>query len=188
MSTLNLKVWVEIDKAAAKHNYQQVRSLIDKKTKLWSVVKSNAYGHGLVAFASLADELGADGFCVDSVIEGVKLREQGIKKPILVLGPTFPNLLADAVAQDITITVSNFDPLDELNKSKLKPKFHLKLDTGMHRQGFYVDEIPMIIKKLSDKTLLTGVYTHFASAKDINYPTFTDLQFAEFLAGIVSLE
>ncbi|TSC89073.1 MAG: alanine racemase [Parcubacteria group bacterium Gr01-1014_3] len=193
MSTPNLKVWVEIDKAAAKHNYQKVRSLIDKKTKLWSVVKSNAYGHGLAAFASLINELGADGFCVDSVIEGVKLREQGIRKPILVLGPTFPGLLADAVANDIMITISNFDALDELNKSKFKPKFHLKLDTGMHRQGFYLDELPEVISTIKNlkfkiENCLTGAYTHFASAKDINYPTFTDLQFAAFRAGIEQLE
>ncbi len=191
MSTQNLKVWVEIDKAAAKHNYQQVRSLIGKKTQLWSVVKSNAYGHGLTAFSSLANEFGVDGFCVDSVIEGMKLREQGIKKPILVLGPTFPNLLTDAAAYDITITVSNFEAIEELTKSKFKSKFHLKIDTGMHRQGFYVDEIPTIVQKLKTyklTNLLTGCYTHFASAKDINYPTFTDLQFASFLAGIEQLE
>ena len=86
------KTWVEIKKSALEENIKTFRNLIPKNTKLWSVVKSNAYGHGLTDFAKLADNGGVDGFCVDSVVEGVKLRESGIKKPILVLGPTIvPN-------------------------------------------------------------------------------------------------
>jgi len=101
------KTWIEIKKSALENNIKQFRKLIPNKTQLWSVVKSNAYGHGLTTFAKLAEDAGVDGFCVDSVVEGAKLRETGIKKPILVLGPTVaPNgFLIEAAANDITVTV-----------------------------------------------------------------------------------
>lgn len=188
------KTWIEIDKAAAQHNIKTFRRLLSSKTKLFAVVKSNAYGHGLVVFSKIAAESGVDGFCVDSVIEGAKLRAEGInKKTILVLGPTFPSLFKLAVENNITITISNQEALKELTKSRYKPNFHLKIDTGMRRQGFYVSDLPKVASivknsKFKIQNCLTGVYTHFASAKDINYPTFTEAQFGEFQKAIRILE
>ncbi len=194
MST-DFKTWVEINKKAAKHNLRTFRDFLGPKTKLWSVVKSNAYGHGLSAFSTIVgQEGGVDGFCVDSVAEGLKLRQNGIKKPILVLGPTlFPSLFKAAENEDITITVSNFDTLNKLKKIKNPPKFHLKIDTGMHRQGFYLKDLPKVIKLLRTtnyglRTKLTGAYTHFASAKDINYPTYTNSQFHCFTEAAAKLK
>ncbi len=186
-----LKTWVEINKKAVASNIKTLRSLLKPKTKLWSVVKSNAYGHGLADFAKIADDSGVNGFCVDSVQEGLKLRKNGIKKPVLVLGPTLPGLFKEAFAGNITITISNFDSLKNLLKNKYKPNFHLKFDTGMHRQGFYLNEVSKLIKLLKANKLanqLTGIYTHFASAKDLNYPTYTDLQFSQFEKEIKRLE
>ncbi len=209
-----LKTWIGIDKKAVQRNIQLFRKLVGGKTKIFAVVKSNAYGHGLLTFSKLANSfrvdphtkrggmgkfkaprygVGVDGFCVDSVIEGMKLREEGIEKTILVLGPTFKNLLKDAAKNDITITISGMDALKELKASKYHPEFHLKIDTGMHRQGFYVEQLPEVIRqvkslKFNVESLLTGAYTHFASAKDVNYPTFTDGQFAEFQKAVRVLE
>lgn len=181
MSTKH-KVWVEIDSAAAKNNIRYFRSLLNKKTKLWAVVKSNAYGHGLVGFSLLAAELGVDGFCVDSVIEGLKLRKNGITKPVLVLGPTLPNLLPLAVKNGVTVTVSGYESLKSLVGKRTA--FHLKIDTGMLRQGFYLKELAKVAKFIESKKLdLQGLYTHFASAKDLNYPTYTDQQVEIFLKG-----
>jgi len=186
----NFKTWIIVNKKAVQNNIQKIRSVLAHKTKLWAVVKSNAYGHGLTLFSELADSYGVDGFCVDSVVEGEKLRKDGIKKPILILGPTFKYQLETAAKNKITITVSNFEALGELVKSRFKPEFHLKIDTGMHRQGFYVEEIPKVIRnlKLEIRNSLKGIYTHFASAKDINYPTFTEKQFAEFQKAVKALE
>lgn len=188
---MKLKTWVTIDKKAVQHNIAKLRSILTPKTKLFAVVKSNAYGHGLVLFSQLADQYGVDGFCVDSVIEGERLRKEGIKKPILVLGPTFKYQLETAVKNKITITVSNFDALAELVKSRYKPEFHLKIDTGMHRQGFYLSELPKVIRQIKTHQLInssTGCYTHFASAKDVNYPTLTENQFSEFQKALKLLE
>jgi alanine racemase len=183
------KVWVEIHKANIGKNIKTFKGLIGKKTQLWAVVKSNAYGHGLLTFSKTAHELGVQGFCVDSVVEGLKLRSAGIRAPILVLGPSLPHLAREAADHDIQVTISNREALQELMKLPIIPRFHLKIDTGMHRQGWYVDHVGEAIQIIKKKGLpLSGAYTHFASAKDINYPTFTDLQFHEFKRAIVAFQ
>jgi len=190
---VGVKTWIEISRSAARRNYETFRKLLEPNTKLFAVVKSNAYGHGLLLFSKLADSLGVDGFCVDALIEGLKLRHEGIKKPILVLGPTLPQLLRDAAEGNITVSISNFESLRALLALKNPPQFHIKVDTGMHRQGFYLEELPAVLRKLQITNYklqknLTGVYTHFASAKDVNYPTFTERQFGEFKKAIALLE
>ncbi len=180
MKFKKFKTWVEISSQNIFWNIKVIRSLLNKKTKLFAVVKSNAYGHDLELFSKLI-ETKVDGYCVDSVPEAEKLRAAGIKKFILVLGPTLPHLFEVALKLDITISLSNSDALKEYLKNKAQPNFHLKIDTGMHRQGFYnadLKKILTLIKPISKK--LTGVFSHFASAKDFNYPTTTDLQYNNF--------
>ncbi|MFA6797462.1 MAG: alanine racemase, partial [Candidatus Paceibacterota bacterium] len=91
-----LRTWIEIDKKAIKHNYSVFRSLIPKNTKLLAVVKSNAYGHSLIDFSKEIVKNGVDFLGVDSIVEGLALRREGIKTPILVLGYTLPELFNDA--------------------------------------------------------------------------------------------
>jgi len=171
------KTWIEISKNSLANNIKTFRSILTSKTKLFAVVKSNAYGHGLMVFSKLADELGVQGFCVDSVAEGHTLRDIGIQKPILVLGPTLPSRLSEAAADDVILTVSNFEALAALIESKVKTDFHLKVDTGLHRQGFYFDDLNKVLKILKQwpqaHGQFKGVYTHFAAAKDITYPYYT---------------
>ena len=184
-----VRTWIELDQEAISRNIKIFRKLIGPKTKLWSVVKSNAYGHGLSVFAKLAEKAGVDGFCVDSLIEGLRLRKEGIKKPILVLGYTLLHRFGEAAAKGITITISNRESLDALRRAQRKPFYHLKIDTGMHRQGFYPKEIPEIAEYL-DKNL-SGVYSHFAAAKsgsDSLQSSYTEKQFAEFKKAVSLLE
>jgi len=185
------KTWIAVNKKAVQYNIQKFKALLGGKTKLFAVVKSNAYGHGLMLFSKLADQYKVDGFCVDSIVEGEKLRKEGIKKPILILGPTFKHQLRTAAQKKLTITVSSSDALSELVKSKDKPGFHLKIDTGMHRQGFYLSELPKLVRNLKTNNTgesLTGVYTHFAAAKDVTYPAYTKKQFSIFQKGVRALE
>lgn len=178
------KTWIEIDKKAAIHNIGQFRSVLSKNTKLFAVVKSNAYGHGLTIFSKIIAPY-VDGFCVDSVAEGLTLRGKGIKKPILVMGPTLPSLLIKAADSNLMISISNFDALEHWLKFRNKPQIHIKIDTGMHRQGFYLEEIPEIIKlikncKLKIENYPQGIFTHFASAKDLKDQRSTLLQIKKF--------
>ncbi|PIT93347.1 MAG: alanine racemase [Candidatus Harrisonbacteria bacterium CG10_big_fil_rev_8_21_14_0_10_38_8] len=163
---MNYKVYIELDKKALTHNLAEIR----RKTTapVWAVVKSNAYGHGLIDFSRLADKAGVDGFCVDSGFEGVKLRSDGVKKPILVLGPTFSHHLELATKNKLIITLTSHPALTELIRSKHKPEFHIKLDTGMNRQGFKPNELDQLIKKLIKSNLTPiGVYSHLADAKNL---------------------
>ena len=115
---MQVKTWIEISKKAVLSNYRELRKILKPKTKLYAVVKSNAYGHGLTLFSKLAEGFGADGFCVDSPIEGLRLRENGIIKPILVLGPTLDGSLAETAGNGITITISSWEVLAAFLKSK----------------------------------------------------------------------
>lgn len=173
---LGIRTWVEVDKNALRQNYNSIRKIVSPNCKLMTVVKSNAYGHGLVDYSKTMDSFGVDWFGVDSIVEGLKLRQEGIKKPILVLGYTLPERFKDAIENNISITISNADQVKEISRLLPPPltphshltqpllgqersysaegeksdgflKIHLKFDTGMHRQGFFTSEASEIISK-----------------------------------------
>ncbi len=181
-----LRTWIEIDTRAILQNYKTFRKLIGSKKLLMAVVKSNAYGHGLVDFSGVADRCGIDWFGVDSLVEGVALRKAGIQKPILVLGYTLPERLLEAVKYNLSLTVGDFDLLhavQSLGKKGVQAKIHIKIDTGMHRQGFVLSEISDVIEIMRTGkcgSILEGIYTHFSSAKDPKFPQVTNTQIAVF--------
>lgn len=186
--TKGLRTWIEIDTKAIKHNVKIFRSCLSKNTKLCAVVKSNAYGHNFIQFSKAAVLYGVDFLAVDSITEGIRLRKEGIKIPILILGHTLPERVAEAVEHDIILTVSNFDALDVVEliakKSRKKPRIHIKIDTGMSRQGFVEDDRTRLLKRLIDiqkNTSIEGLYTHFANAKNPAFPTDTKKQLASFM-------
>lgn len=186
MQTSGLRTWIEIDRKAIRHNYKVFRSLISKNTKLCAVVKSNAYGHNFIEFSKEMSKLGADYFAVDSIVEGVRLRKEGITKPIFVLGYTLPERLQEAADHNIEITVSTLEMLEKIIKlgsSASKLEIHIKVDTGMSRQGFLQKDQKKLMQILSAnrKNLqVVGLYTHFASAKNPAFPQETRKQLAIF--------
>ncbi|OHA26101.1 MAG: alanine racemase [Candidatus Taylorbacteria bacterium RIFCSPHIGHO2_02_FULL_46_13] len=185
--TNGLRTWIEVDRKAIADNVKIFRALLGKKTKLMAVVKSNAYGHSLMDFSREVEKLGVDFLGVDSVVEAFALRADGIKTQILVLGYTLPENVARAAEVDVNITISNMPALESLaSESVSKPlKIHLKIDTGMHRQGFELSELPLVVQKLQAlsskrQAHLEGVYTHFAAAKNPSFPSYTNRQLQEF--------
>ncbi len=177
-----LRTWLEIDTKKAAHNYRVFRSLLKKKTKLMAVVKSNAYGHDLFQFAKLQEKLGADCLGVDSIVEGGALREAGIKIPIFVLGYTLPEKFAEAQKQNLSLTISTFENLVVLIQTPVK--FQLKIDTGMHRQGFLPEQMGRVLNFLTTNKIASkyfeGVYTHFAAAKNPAFSAETRAQLEHF--------
>lgn len=185
---LRPRTWIEISRRAALRNIAVFRDLIGPRVYLWGVVKSNAYGHGLYAWSSLIAPH-VDGLCVDSLIEGVRLRESGIAKPILVIGPTLPDLFEEARRQGIIVSISTLGDLKKLLGNKNAPEFHLEFDTGFHRRGFWPEDASKVISLLKGRpaaALLRGIYTHFSSAKDPAYPGVTEAQFERF-ANVAAL-
>lgn len=180
---LAVRTWVEIDRGALADNYQTFRHLIKPDCQLMAIAKSNAYGHGLIEYAQLMQGLGADWLAVDSILEGFKLRQNKITVPILVLGYTFPELMVEALVDNLSITISSFENLAALADEKLAGlKIHLKFDTGMHRQGFFSTDLPQVLAQLKKipNIKLEGVFTHLAAAGDLNAPEATLNQLAEF--------
>ncbi len=182
---VGLRTWIEIDKKAIKNNYDQFRGLIPKACKLCAVVKSNAYGHGLVDFSKEVSKLGVDFLAVDSVVEARTLQEEEVKTPILVLGYTLPEMILVASQKNISLTISHFEGLKSLlkNLGDHKIKIHIKIDSGMHRQGFFEKDIKKVIdflKKNSEKIEVEGLYTHFAAAKNPAFPERTKKQIVVF--------
>ena len=192
-----LRTWIEIDTKAIAHNYEVVRGLIPADCKLMSVAKSNAYGHSLVDFSLEMQKLGIDWIGVDSIVEAIAVRKAGVTVPVFVLGYTLPEMLATAVEMDISITVSTFETLEAITESNFaqnsqdskqgqqKLKVHIKVDTGMHRQGFQEGEMLHVIKTLqkpalAEKIEVEGLFTHFATAKNPAFPAHTLAQIVIF--------
>jgi alanine racemase len=180
---MSLRTWIEINQQNLEYNYHQFREYIDPSCQLMAVSKSNAYGHGLFDYSHAVDRLGIDWLAVDSIIEAIKLRQEGIEKPLLVLGHTLPDMLAQAVTDKISLTISNWEALKGISHDLIGLKIHLKFDTGMHRQGFMVQEAFAVLSFLQNNlpnVIIEGVYTHFASAKRPSSLDDTINQIAEF--------
>ena len=188
----NLRTWLEIDKKSIAKNFRLFSSLLKKDCQLMGVVKSNAYGHSLLDFAKELQKLGTTWLAVDSIVEGEALRKEGIHTKILVLGHSLPTKIKEAIEGDLSLTVSSLENLTNISKLKFngKIKIHLKIDTGMHRQGFYLSDLGKVIsllKKNKNKFEVEGVYTHFATAKNPALPKETRQQISEFEKAVAIL-
>jgi alanine racemase len=178
-----LRTWIEIDKKALAGNFNAFRKLVGEKVKILSVIKSNAYGHSLLDFANFMEDK-ADWFGVDSAVEAISLRKSGIKKPILVLGFSLPEMYGFLAENDVSFAISSFDQLEQLKKAKSEnvKKIHIKVDTGMSRQGFLEKDLPEVLNVLKnlEGVLVEGLFTHFAMAKNPAFPAFTNNQILIF--------
>ena len=170
---------LEINLNACLDNYKYFRSKLEDSTRLLVLVKANAYGHGAVEFASLMEEAGADYLAVAYPVEGIELRQGGIKSPVMVLTagtdsfeqivnyglePGIPNLCSLKILCEVLAKrgISDFP-------------VHIKLDTGMHRLGFMTEELQELQEFLQDcrYVRVKSVYSHLAAADDPENDDFT---------------
>ncbi len=180
MNRQGLRTWIEIDRQAIKNNYDVFRGLVSKDTKLCGVVKSNAYGCDFMQFARELENLGVDWIAVDSITEGVRLRKEGITLPILILGYTLPERMQEAADNNLSMMIATFESLEVVSKIK-NAKVHIKLDTGMSRQGFQAGQEKELLEALQKGNIIVeGVFTHFASAKNLAFPHDTNKQINSF--------
>ncbi|MBI2676458.1 MAG: alanine racemase [Candidatus Yanofskybacteria bacterium] len=181
MNTQNQKTWVEISKDALKYNVETIKRLAQGKIVM-GVVKSNAYGHGLVETAKLFLKYGVDWLGVDNVDEAVLLRKAKVSSLILVLGYTPVAFFSLAAKYKIKLTLYGEEVFKQSSKFKKQIDFHLKVDTGMSRQGVTLDDLPgylASLKNFSD-VKLEGVFTHFANADNLSDPSYPRRQLANF--------
>lgn len=163
--------WVDVDLDAVGNNIASVKKFLHSgNVRLMAVVKSNAYGHGLLPVARTAMTRGADALGVTHPNEGIALREEGIDAPVLIFRPLLPGEEEDIVRFGLTASVSTVEQAELLSaaaqKFGLRTPVHLKIETGMGRTGF----LPETLKDAADRLFSLpgleweGIYTHFASA------------------------
>ena len=162
--------WLEIDTKIFRENIKLMSSVLSPKTKYMLMVKSNAYGHGLVEISKIAVEEGASFLGVSSLKESIELRSNNIKTPILLLTEVEAGFIPDIVKYKITPTAYNLSyalALSEITKQKntIIP-IHLKIDTGLNRFGFKVNQALQDVIEISQfrNLKIEGIFTHFADA------------------------
>lgn len=167
--------WAEVNLDCIEHNILELKKYLKKDAKLFAVVKADAYGHGAVMIAPVLLASGVDFLGVSSIDEALQLRENDIKAPILVLGAV-PVWSFDRAAQnDISVSVFSDEHIEACRqtyeKLKIKPKVHVKIDTGMNRIGVRPEDAVTFIKNLQHCEFieLEGIFTHFATAEQESY-------------------
>ncbi len=157
---------IEISKDNLLHNYKYL-TYLNRKLKIAPVLKGNAYGHGIVEVARILDPLGAPFFCVDSLYEAYELYKASIKTPILIMGYTDPQNLK-VKKLPFSYAVFNLEMLPILNKYQSGCGIHIFVDTGMHREGISLEELPIFLNHLKQYPNLKveGIMSHLTSADD----------------------
>lgn len=176
---------IEINLAALRYNFSQVRKLVSQTRAILGVVKSDAYGHGMV---SVARELGTQGveyLGVSNCREGVPLRQAGLKTPILLLLGIEEDEIAQVIKYDLTPVLFRGDIAEAISSAALaagtQVPVHLKIDTGMGRLGVphvEAEEFFQRVKSL-EGLRVEGVLSHFASA-DEHDKSFSNQQLDRF--------
>lgn len=162
--------WIELDLGTLRSNLRTLQSAIKDSTEIIFVVKSNAYGHGLVPVSQCAWECGVKWFAVANINEALILREIMPDAGIIIVGVMDQAAAAQAIGNNIVpVIISEKHAIDLASvASSLKAilRCHAKIDTGMGRLGFPWEEAPAILPKLARLPGLDicGFCTHFASA------------------------
>jgi len=165
--------WAQIDLANLSHNFFQIKKRLAAQTKVLVTVKADAYGHGLIPVSRRLESCGVDYLGVASTDEGIRLREAGVKAPILILGLILKHEIPPLFKYGLTVSVCDEEFSRVLNKkagqSAKKLKVHIKVDTGMGRIGVPHYDAYKLAKKISGLKHLKveGIFTHFAFA-DLN--------------------
>lgn len=177
--------WVDISRAALRNNLRRLRGYLRPEVALMAVVKANAYGHGAAETARTLQDAGADRFAVATLGEARELRLAGIVRPILVLGYTPPWQTADALRDEITLTVYDLDTAAAMSRAADAQggslTLHVKVNTGMNRLGLRPADAPPFLVQLRELTGLAveGIFTHFATSDELDR-RHADAQFVAF--------
>lgn len=168
------RVWAEVDLDAIWENMVHMKENIAENTKILAVIKTDGYGHGGVPIAKMLEQLDfMFGYAAATYEEAHVLREAGVKKPILILGYTFPYCYEELIRDEIRPAVYRRDTVEELAaaaaKVGKKAKVHIKVDTGMGRIGITPDEEGLeFVRFLIEHPELEveGIFTHFAKSDE----------------------
>ena len=176
---------LEIDGNALEHNLNYFKQKLNPETKILAVVKAFGYGSDGAKVASFLDDK-VDYFAVAYADEGIALRNEGVKKPILVLHPQIPTL-DEIVTYHLEPNLYSLKILDAfLELADKKPlmnyPIHIKFNTGLNRLGFWHTDISLILSKIkeSNNVKIKSIFSHLAASEDENETDFTVNQINNF--------
>lgn len=179
---------IEISKGALRNNLKFIRSIIGEECELSSVVKGNAYGHGIEDFVPLAEKSGIRHFSVFSVHEAIKVHETLHNScEIMIMGMIPMDGMEWVIENNIQFFVFDLNRLNLALKTAKKVKkparIHIEIDTGMNRTGFTRKEMKKVVevlKKESEHLKFEGLCTHYAGAESIANHVRVKRQIKEF--------
>ena len=189
------RVRADIDLDAVLYNMESMHKKLKPGTKIAAVVKADAYGHGAVEISRVLENLPyLWGYAVATSNEAMQLVEAGRKKPIIILGLSFPEQFEEIVENDLRPAVCTYETAQALSdiaaeKNKVC-RIHIKVDTGMSRIGFQVTpESADTVARISKlpNIMIEGIFTHFARA-DESSKTPAYEQFKQFEKMIAMVE
>lgn len=188
-----------VDLRAIQSNYRAISAFLTAEAprgrapSVIAVVKANAYGHGAGPVALALEQAGASMLACADIEEAIVLREAGVRAGILVFGAMSVSDLGGLFEHDLVPTISTPTAARaveaEAARRGIRIRYHLKIDTGMHRLGFRHDHLPDSIAGLlaSPHLELAAVYTHFATADDAEHPLMS-AQREAFARALVTLD
>jgi alanine racemase len=188
--------WAEVSLSALQHNFRCLRELTSPQVTLCSVVKCDAYGHGVVRCSQALEQAGADWLGVTSTEEAVAVREGHVKTRVLIMTGFWRGEEETVLRHELTPAIATLEHVESLDRAAealgRPPKsvaVHLKVDTGMSRLGLATVDIPNFLDRLkrSPYIVLEGVFSHLASAEVLDAPDAKQ-QIAKFRQVISTIE
>lgn len=160
---------LEVDLSLLAENFHIIARHV-APARVMPILKANAYGHGLVAVARKLEQVGAPYVGVAYLEEGLRLRQEGVRMPVLVLGGIVGSQIPRFLEHDLTLTASSVDKLLAIEECARalgrRARVHLKVDTGMERIGvhWYSAEKLLEASLGTQNVDVEGIFTHFANA------------------------
>lgn len=168
------RAYIAVDLAAIRSNVARMSAHLGEKTGIYAVIKCDGYGHGAVPIGKALEDMACvRGFAVATAGEALTLRENGIRKPILIIGYCFKEDYEPLINAQIELTVFDEESINTLEQCarqlEQRVRIHIMVDTGMNRLGLRPDDAGMeLVKKAAaaKHLQLEGIFTHFARADE----------------------
>ncbi|KGN86115.1 bifunctional UDP-N-acetylmuramoyl-tripeptide:D-alanyl-D-alanine ligase/alanine racemase [Porphyromonas sp. COT-290 OH860] len=194
LSRLEHQTTLEVNLSAVRHNLAYYRSLLPRQGRIICMIKADGYGIGALELARTLEESRVDYLAVAVADEGKALRLEGIRSPIIVMNPE--------LSSSETLFQYNLEPevyslallsglIEEAEARGLERRpIHIKIDSGMHRLGFSLDELPQVLALLerTESLSVASVFSHLASADEARWDDFTKAQADYLLEAHATLE
>lgn len=158
-----VRAWAEINLDHLRHNAEELKWILSSRTNMMAVVKADAYGHGGVEVTKELNRVGINHFAVAEIGEGIRLRKNGVRGEILILGYTAPELAPRIARYRLTQTLLSREYGEALESYGVTLNVHVKIDTGMNRLGIPCHDIEAIMACYRYPHLqVTGTFSHLS--------------------------